>query len=366
MNIEWGEHRIGDLFEIKIAESIDKNKIAFCESGAYDFVGRSSINNGIQGKINKLNFAPNPKNTFSLSQIGCSTCLFRENEWYASQNIFILIPKDINSIICQNFITTSINKSLYKYQQAYIYPTLSEIKEIKINLPSKNDKIDFKFMKSFVAELEAQRVAELEAYLIATGLDNYELNEDEKIALTELSNLDWQEKNIIEFFDIKNTRSILSCEVIPDSGKTPYLCASKSNNSVSNYISYNNELLDKGNCIFIGGKTFTVSYQEIDFFSNDSHNLALYLKDKNEANKMNQLYLSTCIKKSLTHKYSWGNSISNKKIQKDKIMVPLKNGKINYIAMTNLISAIQKLVIKDVVDYANIKIRETKKIIKNK
>lgn len=189
---------------------------------------------------------------------------------------------------------------------------------------------------------------------------------DEENALAKLTQLDWQEKYVTEIFDIKNTRNILSCEIVPDSGTTPYLCASADNNSVSSYISYKEQLLDKGNCIFIGGKTFVVSYQEFDFFSNDSHNLALYLKDEDKANKINQLYLATCVRKGLAHKYSWGNSISNKKIQTDKMMVPIKNDRIDYDVMNNLISAIQKLVIKDVVDYIDNKIEKTKQVVNSK
>jgi hypothetical protein len=66
--------------------------------------------------------------------------------------------------------------------------------------------------------------------------------------------------------------------------------------------------------------------------------------------------LATCIKKSLKHKYSWGDSVSNKKIQKDKITLPVTNGLPNYDIMKVFISAIQKLVIKDVVLYSNKKL----------
>ena len=45
--------------------------------------------------------------------------------------------------------------------------------DIVIKLPTKNGKIDFDFIEEFVAELEATRLAELEAYLEATGLRDY-------------------------------------------------------------------------------------------------------------------------------------------------------------------------------------------------
>ena len=171
--------------------------------------------------------------------------------------------------------------------------------------------------------------------------------------------------NVIDIFNVKNTKNILSRDIIPNNGKTPYLCASSENNGVSSYISYDEKYLDKGNCVFIGGKTFVVSFQENDFFSNDSHNLALYLKDEERRSNLNQLYLATCINKGLGYKYSWGDSISNRKIQKDKISLPVKNKKPDYKTMEILISAVQKEVIKDVVLYVDRKKEEKNKMTEN-
>ena len=145
----------------------------------------------------------------------------------------------------------------------------------------------------------------------------------------------------MDIFDVKNTQSILSRDLVLDSGKTPYLCASSENNAVSSYVSYDERYMDKGNCVFIGGKTFVVSYQEADFFSNDSHNLALYLKDSKRRTKPIQLFLTTCITMSLKHKYSWGNSISNKKIQDDFILLPVKDGEIDFDFMESFVAELE-------------------------
>lgn len=221
-------------------------------------------------------------------------------------------------------------------------------------------------MDAYISELEEERISELSAYLTVSGLDNYELSSEEKEALENLKLVQWEEKDVTGqegIFNVKNTKNILSNDITPNSGSIPYLCASADNNSVSSYIEYKEELKDKGNCIFIGGKTFVVSYQETDFFSNDSHNLALYLKEEDKADVINQLFIATCIRKGLSHKYSWGNSISNKKIQNDKVMLPIRDGIINYKVMNIIISAVKKLVIKDVVLYADNKINATKKVI---
>ena len=78
---------------------------------------------------------------------------------------------------------------------------------------------------------------------------------------------------------------------------------------------------------------------------------------------MNQLYIATCVSKSLSHKYSWENSVSKTKIKSDRISLPVKNGIPDFEIMKTFISAIQKLVIKDVVLYADRKIAATKSVV---
>jgi hypothetical protein len=152
-----------------------------------------------------------------------------------------------------------------------------------------------------------------------------------------LKNVEWGEYKLIDVFDVKNTKTVLSRDIIDSSGSIPYLCASEKNNAVSSYVSYDEEYLEKGNCIFIGGKTFVVTYQEKDFYSNDSHNLVLYLKNEEKRDRIHQLFLASCIYKSLGNKYSWGDSISNGKIQTDKVTLPIKNDEIDFEFMESFI-----------------------------
>jgi hypothetical protein len=262
-----------------------------------------------------------------------------------------LLPNQyLFAVQCINKVT---DLSIYSYKNKL--GGWNVVKNKYIKLPIKNDKPNLEFMESFIDQIETERIEKLEAYLEVSGLKDYILTDEEQKALDDFENIDFEEFNVIDIFDVKNTGNILSRDIIKNSGETPYLCASSENNGVSSYISYNEEYLDKGNCVFIGGKTFVVSYQEKDFYSNDSHNLVLYLKNE-EKNKSNQLYLATCVNKGLGYKYSWGDSISNRKIQIDKISLPTKNKKPNYESMQTLISAIQKLVIKDVVLYVDEKI----------
>jgi len=133
---------------------------------------------------------------------------------------------------------------------------------------------------------------------------------------------DWKKFLITELFHIKNTHSILKKQIIENSGSYPYVTAKEGNNSVESYIAYDMEEVEEGNSILIGGKTLVISYQPHNYFSNDSHNLALYLKDESKRTKHIQLFLVASLKASLSSLYTWGDSISKRVIVKDYVYLP--------------------------------------------
>ncbi len=279
---------------------------------------------------------------------------YREKPWYAGQFVRKIIPKIEFSRNAILYFTVVLNKLKHSLLSVLVRDVDRKFLSAKVNLPISNDgNIDFKFIDDFITEIETERLTELKAYLTVTGLDDYTLTDEEQKLIDNFDDLNFNEFKVVDVFNVKNSGNILSRDIVVDSGSTPYLCASTDNNAVSSYISYDKKYLDKGNCIFIGGKTFVVTYQEKDFYSNDSHNLILHIKEAGAKDKQSQLYLATCINKSLGHKYTWGDSISNKKIQKDMVSLPVQDNEVNYSIMSTFISAIEKLVIKDVVLYAN-------------
>ena len=93
--------------------------------------------------------------------------------------------------------------------------------------------------------------------------------------------------------------------------------------------------------------------------------MALYYKDNKKRTKNNQLFVVTTIYKSLSPLYSWGDSVSNKKIQKDKIVLPLLSDMTpDYDYMERVIAAMQKVVIKKVVDYLDERIAKTSELVR--
>ena len=363
------EYRIGDLFEVQTSRSLDAGKLKFSNNEIYAFVGRTRENYGVQGYIGEQNFAPNSENVISVSQIGTVVAQIRETKWYASQNIFILTPH--NPRMMNLYFESAINKTLSRYEGGYsMYPTLMTLPNLEISLPTTGGEIDFSYMESVIRELEEERIRELSAYLAASGLDNTELSEQEKAAVQKLrqGKVQWKEFKVCGedgVFNVNNTHSIMQSQIVPNSGIYPYVTASESNNSVCTYISYDMGQIERGNSIMIGGKTLVITYQESDYFSNDSHNIACYVKDENGKSKESQLFLISALYKSMKPKYSWGDSISGKKIQNDVIHLPITaTGAIDWDFMQTLITAESRLAIRGVVDWKDKVIEKTKEVVR--
>lgn len=357
--VEWGEFTFKSIFNnIKQGRRLKKDDQ---KAGDIPFVMAGVTNTGVVNYVSNP-VACFPENSITIDIFG--NVFYRNYAFGAGDDTGVYWNDKITySKETMLFFAVAMRKSLegrYSYGKKL---RSSQSLYFKMRLPVKNNKIDFAFIDKFMAELEAERLAELEAYLSVTGLKNYELTEEEKKALKDYKCSQFKDFPIPILFEVKNTGNILSENIIEDSGEFPYLCASADNNAVSSYISYDKKYMDKGNCIFIGGKTFVVTYQEKDFFSNDSHNLILRLKDETKRNKNVQLYVATCVNKSLGYKYSWGDSVSSKKIKNDIVSLPCSGNDIDYASMSILVSAIQKLVIKDIVLYADKKIEATKKAI---
>lgn len=359
--VKWGLYKLKDLFNhIEQGRRLKKDDQ---RPGNIPFVMSGITNRGVVGYISNP-VASFPANSITVDIFG--NAFYRNYAFGAGDDTGVYWSDQVTySEATLLFMAATINESLKGRFDFGHKLRSSQSFDFQIHLPEKSKgKIDFEFIDKFVRELERARLRELEAYLVATGLNNYELTTADKAALNRLSTLQWKPFPITKVFTVRNTHNILASNVKLGSGTTPYLCASAEDNGICGYISYNNDLLEQGNCVFIGGKTFVVSYQKDNFFSNDSHNIALSLKDY-APTRLNQLSLVTCVKKSLGHKYTWGDSVSKAKINKDTIMLPVcADGETPDLAsMEQIVAAVQKIVIADVAKYTARDLEATQQVI---
>lgn len=365
--VKYKEFKLGDLFEIQKVKGINKSKLVNhnISTNEYDYVTRTSLNNGIESTTDFVCDVPyNEPNTFSLGLLQM-TFFYRERSWYAGQFVRKIIPKfKLNTKIALYFNT--IFSRLSKVLLSVLVRHVDNVfRDSKVRLPVTDaDEIDFNYMEQYIAELEQQRLAELDSYLKATGLNDYGLTDEDKKILAYKPI--FQEFKIVDLFNVVNTHSILKSQVANlENGNVPYLTAAEGNNAVLKYINCPKEWIDEGNCVFIGGKTMVVTYQEKDFCSNDSHNLALYFKDSRYKSPLIQQYFVGSVRKALSKKYSWDDSISKAKIRSDSVRLPVvsntKNLDFNY--MEKYIRAIEKLTIAEAVKYKDREILTTESLI---
>ena len=100
-DVEWGEYRLGDLFEIE--NTLSFNVDSLVDGTDYDYVTRTSSNQGIlreSGFVNKENI--NQAGTWSLGLLQMDF-FYRRKPWYAGQFVRKIVPKmnkDEIMIIC--------------------------------------------------------------------------------------------------------------------------------------------------------------------------------------------------------------------------------------------------------------------------
>lgn len=255
-------------------------------------------------------------------------------------------------------MASCVYKSLHRKYSWGNSISKAKIQEDIITLPVSNGKIDFAFMDSFIAELEAERVAELSAYLTVSGLDNYELSGDEVQALQNYSLLTWKSFNLECLFG-KSTRGKRLKGDDRVSGTLPFVTAGEASEGISAYISNDVEIFEKNTTtIDMFGSAKYRNYK----YGADDHIAVVHTET---VPMKAAIFLTAAIHKAAhTGKFDYGHNFYAKDADALDIMLPAKDGKPDYTTMETLISAVQKLVIKEVVLYANQKIETTKAVTK--
>ena len=366
--VEWGEYRIGCLFKkITTAKLPYKaDDLPDHATGKYSLpcLTSSFRNQGLNYYVPQEG-ATVLKNVISVpSNSDVYRAYFQSGEFTVLSDAYAIQWKDKSHELTPNqylFMVQSINKvtdlPIYSYKNKL--GGWNIVRDKYITLPVKDGMIDFPFMEKFIAELEAQRIAELEAYLLAAGLSDYILTEAEKDALQQYKNkaIIWSSFNLEKLFG-KSTRGkrLKSADRIP--GELPFVTAGEAEEGVSAYI---------GNDV----KIFSGNTTTIDMFGSAKYRCYDYGGDDHIAvvhtenlPKCAAIFVTTAAHKAAhTGKFDYGHNFYAKDADALDIMLPSKDGQPDYAYMELLISAIQKMVIKDVVLYAEAKVNATKTVV---
>lgn len=356
-SVEWGEFKIGDLFEkIKTtklpfkADELPKSRV-----GEYTLPClTSSFNNqGLNYFVPRSN-ATILKNVISIpSNSDVYRAYFQPNEFtvlsdaYAIQWAFGGTDLSPNQYL---FAVQCINKvtDLHIYSYKNKLGGWNVVKQKSIQLPIKNGQIDLDFMELFIARLEEVRIEKLEIYLSAAGLNDYHLTLEEQEAL----DLFQQKKFLWEHFEFQNIfdnisqgRRVKKDDQVP--GKIPFVMSGITNTGVVNFISNPIAQFKKNSItVDIFGSAF---YRSYDFGAGDD--TGVYSSSVDKYSKEQMLFFTASMDKALENKFDYGNKLRSSQSLNLKMQLLTKDNQPDLSSMGSLMSAIQKLVIKDVIKY---------------
>ena len=373
LNVKWGEFSIRNLFNIENTLSFNTNRLV--DGNEYDYITRTSLNQGIlktTGYINNDNI--NPAGNWSLGLLQMDF-FYRKRPWYAGQFVRKITPKFKVTDNIALFFTTVLNRLKNKLLSVLVRDIDKFFLDSKISLPITDEgKVDFDFISSFMEELETEYIKELGVYLKVAGFENYGLTDNEKESLINIKKRVWSDYKLGNLFEEISTITLpYKAKGLPKkpTGEfiLPCLTSSFRNQGLNYYIPKEGTTILKNVISIPSNSDVYRAYFQSNEFTVLSDAYAIHWKDSSMQISQNQyLFMVMCINKITDLPiYSYKNKLGGWNVVcKKDIMLPTKNGQIDFEYMETYINAIKKLVIKDVIVFADQKITATKEIINKK
>lgn len=385
--VKFQKFRIGDLFTAESGDT-DLKKVDI-ENNGVPVITSGVQNYGILG-LTTRKAKVIPQNTITVDMFG--NVYFRDFEYkmVTHARVFSLIPKqNITRSIGLYFQTClSKHKSKFSYDNMCVF---TKLENETIELPIADaGKLDVEFIENYIRQLEADRLQQLEAYLIATGLDDYVLNDKDKKTLS-LSQVDISDevrhsKNVVEDEQLKFKEFQIDDLFVKKKlgHKRPFTKAKDTSDHKTkefNLPLINAKMGDNGIMFYGRSQDFDHIEKSIAIIQNGAiatgkvyvqpqHTGVLwdgYLIQSNfEVDKecRRLFYIATCIEKTIRPIFNRDNKATWNRIKGYKIKLPVTDDNtLDFEYMENYIRAVEKLTIKDVVEYKDKMIALTKENI---
>ncbi|UOR60760.1 restriction endonuclease subunit S [Helicobacter pylori] len=389
--IKWGEFKLGDLFEICTGSLLSQEDLA---KGDIVRISVKSDNNGVYGHFDTLKNkkARHFENFISVNFFG--NCFY--HPYLASVEMKVHVLKLKNRTLTKRiglFLANQLNKCFYGQFTYGTQLSSSKLKHnnFKIQLPLKPtantqtlDDIDFNFMEKFIAELEQCRLAELEAYLKATGLSNTTLSNDEENALNAFNgknsgggggntpcSLTWQSFKLGDLFEIEKTLSF-NKDALTQGQDYDYITRTSQNQGVLQTTGFvNTENLNPPFTWSLGLLQMDFFYRKKSWYAGQfMRKITPKTEIENKINSRIAHYFTTLLNALKRPLLSVLVRDIDKTFMEQKIQLPLKPtaktqtlDDIDFNFMHTFINALMKQTIQGVVQYSSAKIQATKEAI---
>lgn len=344
-DIEWKEYSVSQFFEIQSTLSFNKDSLT--DGNIYDYVTRTSQNQGVlqsTGFVNEANI--NSAKTWSLGLLQMDF-FYRSKPWYAGQFVRKIIPKFEIPEKAELYFTVLLNKMKNRLLSVLVRDVDNTFLNMKISLPIKNNQISFIYIYDFIEYLNIEPLDKVKLYVEENNLSDLLLTEDEENSLKIFNSVKWEEYSFQELFNnIVQGRRLKKDDQIP--GKLPFVMSGTTNTGVIDYIGNDVRVFPKNSLtIDIFGNVFYRNYSygmgdDTGAFWNDN-----YLISKNS-----MLFIATVIQNSLEGKFDYGNKLRSSQSLNFRIKLPTTTqNEPDYAYMEYLITALQKSIAKRLINY---------------
>lgn len=345
-DVEWGEFFIGGadgVFKIYSTKSgIDKNKLN-TEPGSVPYITRSDLQNGINLFVTDNQSKTYLKNDGNVITIGLDTqtVFYQNNDFFTGQNIQILENKHFNKSVAL-FIIPLLKIQMRKFNWGGNGATLSRLKRTKILLPlDLNKKPNWKFMEDYIKqeqkEIAQKVISYYEQKMRKTSFD-----------LVGLGDVEWKEFNFKDVFrKIQRGKRLKKDDHIE--GEVPYISSTSLNNGLDNFIGNEEKVRKFKNNLTIAnsGSVGSCFYHEYEYIASD-HVTSLTL---DRTDKYVYLFMATIIKR-LEDKYSFNREINDKRIKKERFILPAdENGNPHWDYMSKFMKELEAENFEKVLEY---------------
>lgn len=331
-NKEWKLFEIGELFDVCTGGDIIISRIT---KGDIPVISHSLSNNGIAdwtAEIQGLTLF-DKNTTISLADRGNFHAYVQKRNFYIGTRVKALVSKfEWANQSVLSFICNTINKQSVRF--SYGNNATSGVERIIIFLPSDSQgNPDYAFMEEYMKQMEQEK---LEKYgeFISKRLE--ELQDAKEVE--SLEGKEWKEFFINEIFpEIQRGKRLKKAN--HKKGQTPYVSSTAMNNGVDCFIGNETGIRIFSDCLTLAnsGSVGATFYQPFPFIASD-HVTKLGNKS---FNPFVYKFISTIVER-LADKYSFNREINNRRIEREKVMLPVnQKGEPDYEYMENFVKNVE-------------------------
>ncbi|GAB6168568.1 hypothetical protein JCM1393_10280 [Clostridium carnis] len=320
---EWKEFKIGETFDTDKGVYLHKKHI---KDGRNPYVSAKTGNNGIVDYIS--NDALFNGNCITIEKIKFSA-YYQPHPFYCSHDVSVL-----SSIRFSKYSALFISNMIMKQGNKYSYGRQAQLNVTKrqsILLPvNKLGEPDYEFMEQYIKEYEKKKRDE---YLLHCRKQLRKMQNEE---IHSIENIEWQPFYIKKIFE-KPQRGKRIVDKNHIEGITPLVSSYGQKNGVTHFIGNEDKVRKFTNCLSIanGGSSAGKAFYHPYTFVAADHVTQCWNANLNQ---YQYLFLATVMTKALTGKYSFSHEISDPRLAKERIMLPVtESGEPDYNYMEQYI-----------------------------